>query len=1041
MKINILHFSDLHYDSKNKTKMETLKTKMIDSLQKSDPVDLVVFSGDLVQKPSVDELNNAYTEFIEPLLLSLNLTVNECFFTIGNHEVFLDKRDDITFSGLRDYVIDKNDKKTIAALQNEERELKEFVDYKEFIDSLKQDTVIKNHTLYTIYKKTVHGITFGCISLNSSIFMEGSKHDFTNLWLIPDMLDGLAKEIRDCDIKTLNIHHSLRWFKNHNEIEKIMLDRFNIVFYGHEHEHDGKHIMDIHNRDILSLHASSLFHEKNERDGYCCYLYDSDNSELIIKKNEFNKKQIIFEEFQENIINNIDLMKKAPNTVRNQHICAVIYPVLQNHVNQYLSINLTSENNKKCLEDIFVHPIIVEIEDVENEGKQEEKEETQVLLEDVIKSEENTLFLGKGESGKTTILNMLNLMHLKSHTGHIPIYISGNELNNENSIALFKAKISDYLGNFYGDTKLRLEDMINQKRFVFLIDDIDKLSDELVSKIIALDNIIFATFTTKEYDNFEDNILNFSKESNLYNVFNRLKIKPLRAKESKRLTENIVMDDKSSSIATRVTKTISKLSLPSNPFITTLLAWMYMEKIEIRENEPQIIDVFLDYLLEKSDLSKRFEGKFDFDDKKNLLSFIAYKFFTEESLAIKEDKIMESIISYSSKYYAFNIDATDILNYFYERKIITKNNGLVQFSYRVFYYYFIALYMKQNEIFYETVTSDKKYIINMINELRYYAALNKNDKKILDTIISYLGDAKFLNKIISLPALELLTKEKSHPSKIDNINITHDEDEDEDENSVTSSHDKKITDRMDNIKTEIQERKSEDYNKNKILITCIDRNYREEFFALNLVLAEFVKNLSVVKIEEKQDYLLYVIDNYVNIFRYWEKTLSDKEVIKKFLNITLKDDTISIDDDELETLKTHMLNRVLATIAQIVEMSLATPKMTNLYVEGIRSQRDVYSYFFNMMLNFEVGEEYIIENFEHFIRINKNKTLFKLMFNKLLHSYVHKINDSEMKKSIKKLLIKLQSTIHNVTLDKKGKNMRKLQESVEHRIKIMQLLA
>lgn len=62
--------------------------------------------------------------------------------------------------------------------------------------------------------------------------------------------------------------------------------------------------------------------------------------------------------------------------------------------------------------------------------------------------------------------------------------------------------------------------------------------------------------------------------------------------------QKIVPIETSKRTLSNVKKAMNKLSLPSNPFLTTLLIWMYRDKIEIKDSEPEIIEVLLDYLLE-----------------------------------------------------------------------------------------------------------------------------------------------------------------------------------------------------------------------------------------------------------------------------------------------------------------------------------------------------------------------------------------------------------------------------------------------------------
>lgn len=1039
MKINILHFSDLHFKS-NDTKIINLRDKIIDSMKDTEEVDLIIFSGDLLDKPSSAEFTNSYQDFIKPILEHLNVSIDNCFFTIGNHDVDLTKRNKLIFSGLK---IEKHDKNIINDIVSGETPLNEFEDYINFVNSLKQNTLIENNNIYSICKTKVNNISIGNVSINTSLFMEGSSIDFGKLWIIPDLLIEVSKKMDDCDIKILNLHHPLEWLENKKEIEKIILDKFNLVFYGHEHNHDGRYITDLYNRDILSLYATSLYHPKNERNGFCLYTYYIDSNELDFVKKEHNKQQNVFETITNQKIENINLMKKASKAIRNQHICSEIYPNLKAYINKYLAINLTSEKTNKDIEEIYTHPKITEEKIIEDKVQKNEKQKYEkpkddksFSLDEIIKLNTNLILQGKQESGKTTILNMINVTYLKNYNDLIPIYISGNELHNEESCEVFIAKIHDYLSKFYNNSKLNIKSMVQDKRFIFLIDNIHNLTAELVKEIIDLDNIIIATFVVKEYEITEDKLLYFNKESEIYSNFMKFDIKPLRKKDNKLLTKNIVPSDVYQKISNKVVKAINNLRLPSNPFITTLLAWMYVEKIDIRENEPQIIDVFLDYLLEKAELSRSFDGKFDFSDKKDLLAAIANKFFLEQSLAIKEDKILAVIIDYSDKYYAFEINSQDILKYFYKRRILIRNNNLVQFSYRVFYYYFISLYMINNKDFYNSILENKTYIVNMIDELKYYAALKRDDINIINKIESYIFMNKLNTTFQKLPIVKNIERDKSEELIIEETIETNED------NLPISAKEKKLKDKIDDIETDRREKNVETFNHDTEMIIQDKKLHKEEFFVLNMIYAEFIKNLAGIDKNYKETYFIKAIDNYINIFRYWEEVFKKEKLLIKFFKSKFPNET-DISKEELIAFNNSIKDDVLGMIAQVVDITLSTPKMTEFYSKLFENDKNPYSIFFALILETETEEDEInlINYIKEFVSKNTNVNLSTILRTKLLYDLAHKSLKLETQKSIKLILVDLEFKLNSIFLKKHNISKRQVVNAIEEQIKFAKLLA
>ncbi len=1052
MIFSILHLTDLHFDSKDIDFIIDLRDRIIKNLNNK-KVDMIVFSGDLVQKPSFDNLEKAYKTFLLPIMESCSLDNSSCFFTTGNHEINMTERDKLLFSGLKEYVIEKEDKQTIDSLIEERRILNEISEYKKFIDTYNvSSSLIKNNQLFTIYTKKIENIQIGIVSINSSMFMEGSSIDYGNLFIPESILLKAAQEIKDSTIKVINIHHSFNWYKNKKEIEKILLDKFNLVFFGHEHEHDGKYILDLQNRDILTLHGTSIHHKKNDLNGYCLYTYDTDALEMNILNSIYNKRQRDFQDIKTQLIE-IDLTSKSNKTIRNQTICSKLYPNILNKINKYLSINLTSEVNQRNIEEIFVNQKIVELKEESTSRKFSKKNENEksYLINELIEDNSHLLLTGKTESGKTTILNIMNLTYLKEYNDLIPIFLFSAEFMGETSERIIISKIGEYLDKHYGKNKFKINNMLNEKRFVLLIDDIHLLNNTLVNNILNLNNKIVATYTSDFNSKIENVLEQFSEKSDIYNKFKKLEIKSLRKKDCNLLVKNIVPEDKSNKIANKVQKSLSTLRLPSNPLIATLLTWMHVERINIKESEPEIIDVFLDYLLEKTDMSKKFEGKIDFQDKKDLLAIIAFEFFKVKSFAIKEDDILIKLIEHMKYSAGEDFGAKDILEYFYQRRILLKNNNKVIFSYRVFYYYFISLYMKNTSEFRNHVLNDKNLIINMPDELRYYSVMSRHDTDFLNTIFTYLDNSFFNKKIESqkIEPLKVKSPSTNTITAVDSLDksLTINEHEMTCELKL-SKEELELQHDIDDSLSEARDSNIQNYNYEiKDNLNLIElKKYREEYFVLTIVASEFLKHLdSSISFEDKYTYLNRLLSNYSVSMEYWKSVLMNDNLIKKFVSLKAHKDIKDIDNKELFIFRDFLNGHVMTMITEIVEGSLSTAKLENCYEKIINSTGTINKYFFLLIMLTEIEAKKSMKYIENFISINNDNTLFKILASKLTYDYVKQNYSSEIKKEIYQILLNLDMILRfDKSVIKDGK-LRKLympdsKKNIDSQVKLCQVL-
>jgi len=410
---------------------------------------------------------------------------------------------------------------------------------------------------------------------------------------------------------------------------------------------------------------------------------------------------------------------------------------------------------------------------------------------------------------------------------------------------------------------------------------------------------------------------------------------------------------------------------------------------------------------------------------------------------IELNKILKTNIDYSEQHFAFDIDAKDILNYFYQRRILIRNNNLVQFSYRVFYYYFITLYMINNKDFYQSVISNKDYIINMIDELKYYSALKRDDVCFLEKIKYYIEHNRMQTYFLKLPKIE--QKHTSLIQEYESSVNTENTDIDDTNNIFPSQKRIEIQEAIDEIQTDKREKKVDSYNQEKVLQHERLKSIKEEFFILNMIYSEFVKNLSGTSIgkQNKEKYFLNSIKNYINIIRYWEEIFNKDILTKRFFQLKFPNDQ-NISDEELNDFKNFLKVDVMYMITSIANMTLSTPKMTHFYSNLLKVENsDVYEKFFALIFSIERINEHdnIVQAIISFINHNLNNNLNNILKIKLYNIIGNRQINSKLQLNIKKILIQLEYKINNLSDDRAGKTRKSVTETVEKNIEISKLLA
>ena len=312
-KIRILHISDLHYE-KNNENIERIIESFFNDITKLEKIDLVIFSGDLVQRGEKKLFSEVKENFIMPLLEKLTLTINDFFIVPGNHETNRKKIDDYEFE-LKQSLNDEKLRK-IFNFSDSGLFFKKLEDFNRFKKNLGQESTVLNK-IYSVHNREIKGKKLAISCLNSSLFCRKNDNEIDegNLILSEYQINETIKKIRESDIKICVFHHGLNCLKleDRNNVENILYKNYDLLLTGHFHEETMEESI-INNHSLIKSVVKSLYDEKN-KSGYSvitigeselkinfrCYFpkrneYDVDldifpNGEYVTKINSFYDKE------------------------------------------------------------------------------------------------------------------------------------------------------------------------------------------------------------------------------------------------------------------------------------------------------------------------------------------------------------------------------------------------------------------------------------------------------------------------------------------------------------------------------------------------------------------------------------------------------------------------------------------------------------------------------------------------------------------------------------------------------------------------------
>ena len=743
--IKILHISDLHY-GKDKSILAIIDKFLEDINKLQDNIDIVIFSGDLVQCGDTKLLNDATKNFIDPLLNKLNLTINDFFIVPGNHET---NRNNIsTYEKIIKQNYTEEILKGIFTLSDDKSFIKKLEEFNQFKKNLNQEYILFND-IYSTHKKNIKGKNIGISCLNSTLFCrkDDSEKDEGNLVISKFQILDAVESIKDNEFKICVFHHGIEDLKDRMDIESILYKNYDLLLTGHVHkEQIEEHV--INGQGIVKSIAGCLYGGSNYYNGYSiltiseeeikinfrCYYperdeYDKDlkhfkNGEYIVKrKDKISQKKLSI---------NYDMIKWT-----------------EEKASKKLLSNSTLCDAPKKIEAIFVEPtfslksqsetLLKENGIIDSKEKEKEKK---IYIKDVLKNKENYVFLGEKESGKTTLINYMILKLLKQNIDDkiIPIYFRGDTFKTNKN---FTNEILKYLVTAgaknvdYHD----VEKLLEEGRFSIFIDDfnIDSSAklDEIEEKIKKYPNNKFLIFIKNNYGFIDLNIekkineLNFPKTLLYTKGFNKKQIKELTLKWKKQKeidNQNI----------NKLIKNIDKIGVARTPHILSLILLVTENRSNfLPENKALLLDVFFDILLEKMNFNTIF-GSINYNTKINYLSYVA-RLMKER----KKKEFPRNILELETLTYANNLNlqldkVSEFVDQFIKRGIFYEEDKKISFKYQSFYEFFIAKQKTESDSFREIIFNEETYFCTP-EEIEYYSGLKSGNSYSLEKIFGYLN--------------------------------------------------------------------------------------------------------------------------------------------------------------------------------------------------------------------------------------------------------------------------------------------------------------
>ena len=749
--IRILHLSDFHLNNRTfRDWNDYLKDSFfekLDELGKENKIDLVVFTGDLVDKGGKDfkGASNGFAVFkeqiITPILEHLNLDISQFIICPGNHDIERDADDEIDEEGMK--VVMTNNEKVINFINKAEekssyKRIKRIESYKSFEQELYDNVSVEK--LQSIFKFSlkfrIGNKTVGISSLNSS-WRCYDDTDYGNILLGENQLNENYKFIKECDVKIALVHHQLDWL---NSVEASIINshihrNYDIILSGHVHEGDSKMSTGFTGSCFQNVAPSGLNQIRTDSKKYA-------NGFTVIDYNDYiDCHYLVYSHEQKIFVDNTGLVDKGKKRFlkpsEESAIDLEIYrDAIENIIEEhYKEINNHFIKGKKNQDEVnvksaFIYPPI-------DDGKGFYEKETQTSFVDIVNSKEHYLFLGPQESGKKSLLYRLIVEYVNDFDIYkkIPVFIDFNEIKNKEFLTIIK--------EYTGLRSKVVKKICQSGNFILMIDNLDfhesRNFDVQINRLHKFnkdfpDVRIIGTYQHENLGILPTEILFHSKITFSYQY-----IRGLRTKEIRKIMQQWLPSDdaqKNDESLEKLVKTFSSYHLPNNALSVHLYLWSIESSDKKPINQAVLMEIYIELILEKLHKENIYRNNFDFTNKIQLISMVAEEIIRKENKtdSLSYTEFHEIISKYLKEKVGFTFDENVIIEYLLDRKIFLKNKeNEVKFSQVCFFHFFVAKRMEHNKAFKEFILDKERYF-NYPKEIDYYTGLVRSDKETFNMI-------------------------------------------------------------------------------------------------------------------------------------------------------------------------------------------------------------------------------------------------------------------------------------------------------------------
>jgi predicted MPP superfamily phosphohydrolase len=1027
--IRVIHIADLHLESEilSYNKKEIIKALANDLKSFVNEETLFFFTGDLIDKGGMKFQNKkiAFKKF-EELFLNVILEINpllkgKVFVVPGNHDVYREKIDPISEAGLKASLTDINGLNSfIENNRVESKHLERLVDFQDWLNGFyKKYNDCETTNFDNSFQITLGRHKVGVTTLNSSWLCK-DENDKENILVGKNQIENSLSKIEKCDIKLALCHHPMEFL---NEFDRescklLLYKNYDMLFTGHVHELASSYTQDLFGNIFISIANSTIGDTPIERkyvNGYTIIdFYPSDKIKAHYRKFIEQHKTFVpnTDIGTENGCKEFLILKdeKLQLFEKNQIIINGIESRYCEKLNEHIIMSGGQTNANCTIESLFVEPSILNYP----QGLLRDEDKVEYNIDYFLSNSPNFIIYGLKESGKTILLDKMFIEAIKRYNQYnkIPVLLKFSDFKKNEPVRVIR--------EFLSISNQEIDEFLKQNKVILFIDDF-VFNEKSKEQLTNLKNFI-ANYPTIQVIATADQILenvmptDYLEHNDVFNFniafiqdFSSSKIRELIIKwfagREVDLQENMQ----------KLVKSFIDFGLPKTPLTITMFLWIFEKQEKRPINNSVLVELFIENLLEKTNIENIYSDTFDFKNKQRLLSFIS-KYMKDSGnpdLSYSVDYV--DLLAYVKTYLSsrFHGQPQKVLDDLIRRGILTyEDDNLIRFKSAFFFHYFLALHFDYDSVFKGHVFTDENYL-DYTEEINYYSGLKRDNLDVLLFTQEKLHNAfgQFNNDI------------KNNYSKVDNV-------------LEAKTKEGTVTFQLDNSITE-----------NKLSEKQIDKMYDDSLSQIPVQKTIPKKGNESLNTRQNIDLVLKlacnVLKNSEDVDDFEAKKLAYSNTLVSSISFLMQyRDALIMHNIKYKkqpenfpkNIDFNLFIKVIPLIHQVVIYNwLGSQKLRPVIIDKIEKDKistniSDYEKYLSIFIYGDIKGSDYPEIIKNFVKSTKFNYLKDLSFLKLMSYYHLRTNSIELDKFYLKLMSEIGEDLGKVKTSGKSQFMRELEE-------------